>query len=90
MILDFIIYEKDRAKKKWERDFIPWLGDSYHDSNETYHYFSRQNDFYSRTFPYCGRWYYEVPSNYVFKLDKVFNWKDYTGYSKGKAAYEVW
>ncbi|HHB52126.1 MAG TPA: hypothetical protein ENK75_03660 [Saprospiraceae bacterium] len=89
MIIDFIIYEKDRTKEKWQRKFRPWK-DYATWGNETYYYYSRQNDFYSRTFPYCGRWYHEVPSNYVFKLDKVFDWQDYTGYSKGKAAYEVW
>ena len=88
-ILDFIIYEHDRPKKKWEREFVPWK-DYITDSNETYYYYSRQDDFYSRTFPYCGRGYYEVPGNFVFKLDKVFDWQDYTGYSKGKAAYEIW
>lgn len=89
MIIDFIIYEKDRPKKKWQREFKPWKAYATW-SNVTYYYYSRQNDFYSRTFPYCGRRYDELPSTYVFTLDKVFDWQYYTGYSKGKAANELW
>ena len=87
-LLDFIIYERDPYKKKRRREFIPWMGDDQSHSNETYEYYSKEDDFFCRSYPYCGRWYSELPNFYNWTDDKTFNHPYYAGECKGKAAFD--
>lgn len=88
-VIDFIIYEKDIVKKSWAREFRPWKGVGQEWGSKTYHYYSKQNNFFSRSFPECGRWYHELPYFFSPTLDRVWNYNAYAGYSKTSAALEL-
>lgn len=85
-VLDFIIYEQDVNKVSWQREFHPWKGVGTEWGNATYYYSSKQNKFFSRTFPLCGRLYNELPSFYHPTLDNVWDYNAYAGKSKTTAA----
>ena len=88
-VIDFIIFEKDNSKSIWERDFKPWRGVGQETGSKTYHYYSKERSFFSRTWDLCGRWYHEVPGFYWPTIDKVWDYNVYSGKSKTAAALMI-
>lgn len=85
--IDFIIYEQDVNKVSWQREFRPWRGIGTEFGRKTYYYSSKQSNFFSRTFPECGRWYHELPYLIAPTLDRVWDFDGYAGYSKTSSSY---
>jgi hypothetical protein len=80
--LDFVIYEKDRGLRKWQRDWNPYYnGSCSNESSEILYWYSSDQNFITQSFPVCSREFGELGSA-TWALDMHANWPEYQGEAK--------
>ncbi|HCA43308.1 MAG TPA: hypothetical protein DEP28_08655 [Bacteroidetes bacterium] len=79
-VCDWIIYEADAPIERNEQIFYPKLNPCLNTNFQGY-YYSRENEFFHRTFQPCSRYYSELNYQYYTrKRDKKWMYNGYAGY----------